>query len=302
MASALNRRELLGWSSALAAGGALSAAPVVRAAESAPASADRKFHLGLITYNLAKDWTLEECIKRSKAAGIDALELRSTHKHGIEPDISREKRKEARKLAEDGGVRIYSLGSACEFHSPDAAVVEKNIELTRQFCELARDVGAKGVKVRPNGLPKEVPVEKTLEQIGKSLHTCGQAAADLGVEIWCEVHGGGTSEPKHMRTIMDVANHPAVGACWNSNPGEVKDGSVKQPFELLKPFIKHCHINELVNGYPYRELFGLLRGIGYDRYTMNECQGMQTGSPDDVVRFLKFYKALWEELSRPACG
>src|SRR5947209_5720674 len=80
-------------------------------------------------------------------------------------------------------------GTVCEFHSPDATVVKKNIETCKRFVQLASDIGGRGVKVRPNGLPRDVPVERTLEQIGKALIPCGQAAAAAGVEIWVEVHG-----------------------------------------------------------------------------------------------------------------
>ena len=36
---------------------------------------------------------------------------------------------------------------------------------------------------------------------------------------------------------------------------DVKDGSVKEYFRSLKPWIRSCHINEFANEYPYRELF-----------------------------------------------
>src|SRR5439155_12480707 len=96
-------------------------------------------------------------------------------------------------------------------HSPDAAKVKENNETCKRFVELVADVGGRGVKVRPNGLPKGVAVEKTLEQIGKALIPCGQAAADAGVEIWVEVHGHGTAHPPHMRAIMRHCGHPKVG-------------------------------------------------------------------------------------------
>ena len=54
----------------------------------------------------------------------------------------------------------------------------------------------------------------------------------------------------------------------------------------------------LVGGYPYRELFSLFNASGYDRYNLIECQALRSGNQDDTVRFLKFYKALWEELSK----
>lgn len=43
---------------------------------------------------------------------------------------------------------------------------------------------------------------------------------------------------------------------------------MKAAFDLLAPYIKSCHINDLTNDaagkYPYRELFRLLKGIKYD--------------------------------------
>jgi hypothetical protein len=51
--------------------------------------------------------------------------------------------------------------------------------------------------------------------------------------------------PHNAHHILSVANHPAVGACWNSNDTDVVDGSVKSSFDLLKTWIRSCHINEL---------------------------------------------------------
>src|SRR5262249_1147186 len=134
--------------------------------------------------------------------------------------------------------KLWGLGTICEFHSPDQKVVEQNIETCKRFLKLGADLGVRGVKVRPNGLPKNIPVEKTLEQIGLAVRRCGEAAADLNLEVWVEVHGGGTSEPKHMKTIMETCNHPSVGVTWNSNREDVKDGSVAASFALLRPWIK----------------------------------------------------------------
>ena len=132
-----------------------------------------------------------------------------------------------------------------------------------------------------------------------ALRECGKAAADAGVEIWVEVHGAVTQVPKNMKAIMDACGHKQVGVTWNSNATDLENKSVKAAFELLKPHIKSCHINELTNDakgtYPYRELFALLRGGGYDRYTLCE---VGTAYPDVAkgTEFLRGYKKLWEEL------
>ena len=102
--------------------------------------------------------------------------------------------------------------------------VRENIEGTKEYAQLAADVGAPGVKVRPNGLPEGVSTEKTLTQIGMSLRECGEFAKNLGVQIRLEVHGRETSHVPHIRTIMEIAEHDNVFVCWNSNPGEVENG------------------------------------------------------------------------------
>ena len=108
-------------------------------------------------------------------------------------------------------MRLVSLGTACEFQSSDAAVVRQNIEMTRQFCELARDLGCLGVKVRPNGFPPDSDHAKVLDQIGHALAECGGIAQDHGVEIWLEVHGRETQIPSNIRRIMEACSHPAAG-------------------------------------------------------------------------------------------
>jgi len=285
----------------LAAAGALAGAPLLgplpAAAQDAP-----KFKLGTITYNIAAAWDLATLLQVCKTTGYGHVELRTTHAHKVEPDLSAEQRREVKKQFEDSGIRLWSFGTVCEFQAADPAVVKKQVEDCRAFCVLAADLGAKGVKVRPNGIPKGADLQKTLEQIGRALQDCGKAAADHGVEIWVEVHGATTQNPPNMRTIMDHCGHPSVGICWNSNPTDVKDGSIKESFDLLKKDIRSCHINELWGAYPYRELFAGLKSIAFDRVTLMECAGVPEAAnaktPEAAIRFMRYYKALWTELCR----
>jgi sugar phosphate isomerase/epimerase len=252
-------------------------------------------HLGAVTYNVLKDWDVETIIKNLEAAGFEAVELRTTHKHGVEPSIGAEERNRVKQRFERSKIRLLCYGTTCEFHSPDAAVRRQNVETGKQFVDLAHDTGAWGIKVRPNGLPKEVPRETTIANIGASLRELGEYGQGKGVEIWLEVHGRDTSVPSVAAAIMRATQHKNVGLCWNSNEADITGGSVKQSFELLKPWVKHAHINELSNPrYPWRELFTLLRQAGYDRYTM--CEAQESKEPE---RYLRWYKALWTELNRP---
>ena len=285
--------------------GALSAAGLAATTQAAPTdkvdSKNPKFHLGLVTYNLAAAWDLNKLLDVCKNTGVSPVEFRTTHKHGVEPSLTKEQRQEVRKKCADAGVAIWGCGTTCEFQSADAAEVKKNIETCKEFVQLVADLGGRGVKVRPNGRPKDVPIEKTLEQIGKSLIPCGKAADDAGLEIWVEVHGKETAHPPHMKTVMEHCGHPKVGLTWNSNPDDIVDGSVEKYFKLLRPWIRSCHINELykdsTGAYPYRELFRLFRETGYDRVTLCEV-GRTVADPELGKEMLRYYKALWTELAR----
>jgi sugar phosphate isomerase/epimerase len=265
----------------------------------ATAAEAAKFKLGLVTYNVPKDWDLPTLLKVCQEVGIAALELRTTHKHGVEPNLTIDQRQDVRKRFADSGVVFWGSGTTCEFHSPDPLVVEHNIKVCKHFIELVHDLDGRGVKVRPNGVPKGADPRETFDQIGRALRACGQAAADAGVEIWVEVHGAVTAEPKNMRAILDACGHPAVGITWNSNGTDLDaNKGIGPAFDLLKNDIRSVHINDLENdargAYPYRDLFRRLAGIGYDRYTLCEV-----GKSYDVAagtEYLKRYRKLWEEL------
>lgn len=247
--------------------------------------------LGLVTYQLAKDWDIETIIDNCTETGFEGVECRTTHAHGIEVELSSTQRQEVRSRFADSPVELAGLGSAFEYDSPDAAELQGHIDGTKQYVKLAADVGCPGVKVRPNKVHVDagVPIEQTLEQIGKSLRTCGEFARDLGVQIRLEVHGRVTCEPAHIRTILDHAACDNVFACWNSNMQD-RDaaGSIDANYGLLEKDIGLVHITELHNEYPWARLFELLNASGYDGFTLAEIP-----ESADPIRLMKYYRALW---------
>jgi sugar phosphate isomerase/epimerase len=280
----MKRRSFLGAAAAIAACDLPAAGPA--------AAAEPQFQLGCVTYELLKDMDLETLIRTLETVGIGAVELRTGHKHGVEPSLGSAERTSVRDRFQRSKVKLLSYGTTCEFQSPDAAERRKQIDTAKAFVDLARDTGAIGVKVRPNGLPNGVPEETTVRNIGAGLHEVAEYGQSKGIEIWMEVHGRTTQEPRLAARILAAAKHPNVGACWNSNPTDVIDGSVRQSFELLGPYIRSAHINELYSTYPWREFFQLLRASGYKRYTLAEVPESK-----DPERFLRYYKALWQQLT-----
>ena len=246
-------------------------------------------HLGTVTYNLAKDWDIEILIKNCEEARFEGVELRTTHAHGVEVNLNQDQRERVKKRFQDSKVELMGLGSAFDYHTPDQDKLKRDIEASQEYIILAHDVGASGVKVRPNGLPKEVPPEKTLEQIGRSLRTLGEFGEGYGVQIRLEVHGQTTSLVPNIKKIMDYADHKNVGVCWNSNQSDLEGDGFEYNFNLVKDKIFSVHMRDLyLDEYPFRKLLQNLRAIPFEGYCLAEIP-----ESTDPIRVMKYFRALW---------
>ncbi len=167
----------------------------------ADSSAQMKF--GLVTYMWGADWDLPTLLANCEKAGAMGVELRTEHKHGVDPEISAEKRREVKQRFADSPVKLVGVGSNQAFHYPDQAQLRASIERAKAFIKLSHDIGGSGAKVKPNDLPKDVPQEKTIEQIGKSLNELGAYAADLGQQVRLEWSAADQSHAGHVAAYLD---------------------------------------------------------------------------------------------------
>ena len=232
------RRQFLGVYAASAA--ALAVTPRL-----AVASPSVKFRFGLVTYMWGAEWDLPTIIKNCRDAGSLGVELRTRHKHGVEPSIDKARRADVKKLFDGSGITLIGVGCNEKFDDTDPAKLTASIDAAKAFIQLSHDVGGSGAKVKPNDFHPDVPHDKTIEQIGRSLNTLGQFAADLGQEVRLEVHGQCAKWPA-VKRIMDVADHPAVGVCWNCNPEDTQGDGLAANFASVKNRLgQTCHIHEL---------------------------------------------------------
>ena len=288
-----SRREFIGAVS----GAALAATiPVSAGATSIAIPKPSKMRFGLVTYLWGQHMDLPTVIDACKKSGMGGVELRTVHKHGVEPSLSASERKEVRKRFEDSGIVIIGYGSNAEFHSNDPAKLKANIELTKDYIRLMHDCGANGVKVKPNGFVKDMPREKTIEQIGKALNEVAAYGQEFGQQIRVEVHGSGTSELPVIRDIFKVADHTNVAVCWNSNGEDLKGEGLAANFKMVQArFGDTCHVRELndtTDTYPYRELFKLFREIDYSGWILMEART----DPADKVAAMTEQRKVFDEM------
>ncbi len=247
--------------------------------------------LGIMTYNLGKDWDIDTLIKNCAETGWVHAELRTTHKHGVEVTLSKQQRAEVKKRFKDSPLEAISLASAFQYQYADQAEVRKNIEGTKEFLQLAADVGAIGIRVFPNAFPEGVDREKTMEQIGKSLAEVGQYGHNLGVDVRVCVHGNGTNSVPVIKKIIDYSNSPYVYVNWNCDPTDAQGKGIVANFNSVKDRIRGVHLHELTSDYPYRTFLKLLRESGYNGYCNAEIS-----ESCEPIRLMQYYKSLFMAL------
>ncbi len=253
-----------------------------------------KMRFGLVTYLWGKDWDLPTLIRNCETTRVLGVELRTQHAHGVESNLSAQQRRDVRERFVDSPVTLVGLGTNFAFHHVDPERLRADIDGAKQYVKLSHDVGGTGVKVKPNALPEEVPVDKTIEQIGKSLNELGRFAADYGQEIRVEVHGQDTSDLPIMKRIFDVVSRPNVGVCWNSNEQDLEGEGLEYNFNLVKDrFGATVHVREFdVGEYPYQQLMNLFVRMDYEGWILLEART----TPEDRVKALAEQRVLFEQM------
>jgi sugar phosphate isomerase/epimerase len=291
MAAGSTRREFLKGSVVLGAGLAATG-PLTRALWAAQTSGS-KMKFGLCTYLWGQHWDLPTLIANCEKTGVPGVELRTEHAHRVESNLTEAQRREVRKRFADSRVTLVGLGTNFAFHYPEADRLRKEIEGAKEYIKLSADCGGSGVKVKPNDLPKGVPYQKTIDQIGRSLNELGQFAAGYGQKLRLEVHGGCSLLPT-IKAIMDVATQPNVGVCWNCNSQDLEGQGLEYNFNLVRArFGDTVHVRELNLGdYPYQQLINLLVATNYDGWVLLEART----APADLVQALAEQRQVFEQM------
>ena len=255
---------------------------------------NRGMRFGLVTYLWAQDWDLPTIIANCEKTGLTGVELRTQHAHKVETSLTPGQRTEVKKRFADSSVTCIGYGSNFEYHSPDPSVLRKNIDQTKEYIKLCKDIGATGIKVKPNDLPADIPKEKTIAQIAASLNEVGKFAQDFDQLVRVEVHGNLTQEIPNMKAIFDQVTEPNVRICWNCNDQDLLPPGLEGNFNMVKRwFGDTVHIRELNDGnYPYQQLFSLFAGINYEGWMLLEART----EPADKIVAMKEQLSLFNKM------
>src|SRR5690606_33866165 len=93
---------------------------------------------------------------------------------------------------------------------------------------------------------------------------------------------------------MDIAKHPNVKVCWNSNDEDLAGQGLEYNFNLVKDRLGDTvHVREFnVGSYPYQELMNLLVKAKYRGWILLECRT----EPTDLVAAMVEQREILDQL------
>jgi sugar phosphate isomerase/epimerase len=275
----------------LAAAGAL----VVRADNRTKRVSRMRF--GFTTYLWGRDWDIPALIANCTEIGAHGVELRVEYKsaHGVELTLDPAQRREVRKRFADSPVKIVGIATGERFDYPDAAKNRACIEKAKQYAQLARDVGASGIRVFPNDFHNEVPREQTIAQIARGVSEVAKAAAGVGQLVRLENHGT-AGELESLAQVLAQVPENNVVVKLNCEARDAAGGRFEEHFKLVKNRLGDTmHMKDLrLTTFPYQLQTDLLIDAGWSGWCLPELE--KPPAPEARVAGLKDQRRMWEDL------
>jgi sugar phosphate isomerase/epimerase len=262
--------------------------------------------LSLLTYSLARTWSLDKIVDLARAFGFAGLEFRAeaNHAHGVELERTTSERREIRDRIADAYLEVACIGTGSRFESPEASQRREVIERTKRYVELARDLDCGRIRVFGNNFPREVPRDVCVQYVGESLRALGEFSESYGVDVLLELHGDFRFWAYALGAV-EIADHPRVALVYNCETADIVGGSVAATYRRVRQQIRHVHLHQF-NGprwgtYPYPELFRLLAADGYEGYLSSEIE-IEKPTPENYLEVYAHLVRAWVGLPFFASG
>ena len=247
--------------------------------------------LCLLTFNLGRDFALDDLLAVCDRYGYEGVECRAqlNHGHGIELDATPEQRAEIKAKFEAARVNLAGISTSCRFESRDAAERQEQIDIAKQFIDLAVEVGAPRIRVFGNAFPKGADRAEVVENVGAALCEIGAHAEGSGVDCNLEMHGDFYRWEYTLRAV-ELADNDRIGIVYNCDPRESQWGTISTFLDPVARYLRHVHLHDIESPkYPYQNLFRILRNMGYDGYL-----SLEASPSSDPERVLAIYARLFD--------
>lgn len=189
------------------------------------------------------------------------------------PDIDRQELLQLKRYAFLKGVTICGTAVGNHFDSPDAQLVQRELQEVMQWIDRAAILGAPHIRLFA-GTAKGLSDPQAFQRSVDATRRCADHAADSGVIIGVENHGGIT--PETLLRFLDAVDHPWVGI--NLDTGNF---SSADPYADLQQCVHRAvHVQWKVNmrdgsgkvEADFQRLAAILRSANYNGFVALEYE------------------------------
>lgn len=250
---------------------------------------------------------LKECMILAKQAGFDGIEL-ALDEHGpVSMDSTKEDILKVKAMAEEVGIKLYSLASglywAYNYTSANPENVEKAKQITRKQLEVASWLGCDTILVVPGAVevafdPGEVveydvAYQRALCALKELAPVAEQLKVSIGVEnVWNRF----LLSPMEMARFIDEVQSDYVGSYFDVG-NVLFSGYPEHWIKILGNRIKKVHFKDyrrkagdlhgfvdlLAGEVNWPEVMKKLEQIGYDGWVSAEMIPPYTHYPETII-------------------
>jgi sugar phosphate isomerase/epimerase len=183
-----------------------------------------------------------------------------------------------------------------DFCQADSDKVKADLAHTRRWIDYYALIGAPVIRVFAGNQVAGEALPRTLERCAKNLSLACEYAADKGVILALENHGGVTAFAQDLLSIVQQVDSPALGINFDSGNFRSTDDPYAE-LEKIAPYAVNAQIKTEVAPQGVKEeadlarIVSILRNAGYSGWLALEFEGR--GAPiDEVPKYLDQLKEL----------
>lgn len=220
--------------------------------------------------------SIEDFIDRCAELGCDSVEL--TSYYFPSPISVRGLHRIARRCFLNG-LEVSGTAVGNIFALPPGPAREAQINLVRHWIDLSADLGSPCLRVFAGAVPKGVSLRTGRQWVAECVQTCAEYAADHGVILGLENHGGVVATPEGLLDILRRVNSEWVGAKLDSgnfdSPDPYGDLAKSAPYAVSTHVKTEIRRDGVIEATDYRRLAALLRNAGYRGHLNLEYEGAE---------------------------
>lgn len=205
-----------------------------------------KLRLSLAAYSLrkyldakgdAKKMDLFEFVEYCHDLGITGVELTSYY---FPSTVTAEYLAKLKMHCHVLGMTISGGAIRNDYCNSDSAKVEKDLEHTRKWIDYYAALGAPVIRIFAGDAQKSEELPLTLARCAKNCELACQYAAQKGVMLAIENHGGVTAKATGLLDIVKQVNAPAFGINFDS--GNFHSADPYAELEMIAPYAINAQI------------------------------------------------------------